>query len=239
MKRTEFLTRLTDELANRHVSDAEEITAEYAQHFDMKLADGYSEEEIAAKLGDPTALAAQFGETEAPKQKGGNKPLVVAGLCFADVFAGLFFLLLAAWGLVMAAAALAFAVAAVCLIGGVDLFALFPAMPYWCGVILALALAALTVLLAVGCVYYGAFLRQLIRSFGRFQHNALAAASGEAALPPLAIHPQLSGKTKRRFRTTALVSLALFAACFMLAYIACAMSAGSLEFWHVWGWFVR
>ena len=163
----------------------------------------------------------------------------MAGLCFADVFAGLFFLLLAAWGLVMAAAALAFAVAAVCLIGGVDLFALLPVMPYWCGVILALALAALTVLLAVGCVYYGAFLRQLIRSFGRFQHNALAAASGEAALPPLAIHPQLSGKTKRRLRTTALVSLALFAACFMLAYIACALSAGSLEFWHVWGWFVR
>ena len=239
MKRTEFLTRLTDELAKRHVSDAEEITAEYAQHFDMKLADGYSEEEIAAKLGDPTALAAQFGETEAPKQKGGNKPLVVAGLCFADVFAGLFFLLLAAWGLVMAAAALAFAVAAVCLIGGVDLFALLPTMPYWCGVILALALAALTVLLAVGCVYYGAFLRQLIRSFGRFQHNALAAASGEAALPPLAIHPRLSGKAKRRLRTTALVSLALFAACFMLAYIACALSAGSLEFWHVWGWFVK
>lgn len=239
MKRTEFLTKLTDELTKRHVSDAEEITAEYAQHFDLKLADGYSEEEIAARLGDPTALAAQFGETEAPKQRGGNKPLIVVGLCLADVFAGLFFLLLAAWGLVMAAAALAFAVAAVCLIGGMDLFALLPAMPYWCGVILALALAALTVLLAVGCVYYGALLRQLIRSFGRFQHNALAAASGEASLPPLAIHPQLSGKGKRRLRTTALVSLALFAACFMLAYIACALSAGSLEFWHVWGWFVR
>ena len=129
MKRTEFLTKLTDELTKRHVSDAEEITAEYAQHFDLKLADGYSEGEIAARLGDPTALAAQFGETEAPKQRGGNKPLIVAGLCLADVFAGLFFLLLAAWGLVVAAAALAFAVAAACLIGGMDLFALLPAMP--------------------------------------------------------------------------------------------------------------
>lgn len=33
-------------------------------------------------------------------------------------------------------------------------------------------------------------------------------------------------------------SLALFAACFVLSYVVCALSAGSLEFWHVWGWFV-
>lgn len=239
MKRIDFLNKLTDELGKRHVADTEDIVAEYAQHFALKLADGYSEEEVAAKLGDPTALAAQFGEMEAPKQRSGNKPLIVTGLCFADVFAGLFFLLLAAWGLVMTAAVLAFVLTAVCLVGGVDLFALLPAMPYWCGVILALALAALTALLTVGCVYYAAFLRQLIRSFSRFQHNALATASGDAVLPPLAIHPQLSGKCRRRLRTAALVSLTLFAACFVLAYIACALSAGSLEFWHVWGWFVR
>ena len=80
---------------------------------------------------------------------------------------------------------------------------------------LALSFAALTVLLVVGCVYYAAFLRQLVRSFGRFQHNALASVSGEAAL----------------------ISLALFAACFVLSYVVCALSAGSLQFWHAWGWF--
>ena len=86
-------------------------------------------------------------------------------------------------------------------------------MPYWCGAILALSFAALTVLLVVGCVYYAAFLRQLVRSFGRFQHNALASASGEAALPALAINPQFSAKTRRRLRAAALISLALFAPC--------------------------
>lgn len=30
---------------------------------------------------------------------------------------------------------------------------------------------------------------------------------------------------------------AVFAVCFVLAYIACSLCAGSLEFWHVWGWF--
>ena len=130
MTKNEFMTRLTNELKKRNVADAADVTAEYEQHFAFKLADGYSEEEIAARLGDPAALAAQFGETDAPKQGSGSRPLVVAGLCFADVFAGLFFVLLAAWELVMAAASVSFAALAVCLLGGLNVYALIPAMPY-------------------------------------------------------------------------------------------------------------
>lgn len=237
MTKLEFMTQLTQELQKRHVADAADVAEEYEQHFAFKLADGYSEEEIAARLGDPAALAAQFGETGAPRQGRGNKGFTVAGLCVADVFAGLFFVLLAAWELVIAAAAIAFGGAAVCLFGGLNIRGLIPAMPYWCGAILALSLAALTVLLVICCVYYGAFLRQLIRSFGRFQHNALAAASGAPVLPPLAIHPQFAAKTKRRLRTAALIALALGAVCFVLAYLACTLSAGSFQFWHTWGWF--
>lgn len=215
------------------------MTVEYEQHFAFKLADGYSEEEIAARLGDPAALAAQFGDTDAPKQGSGSRPLVVAGLCFADVFAGLFFVLLAAWELVMAAASVSFAALAVCLLGGLNVYALIPAMPYWCGAILAIASASLAVLASAGCVYYSALLRQLVRSFARFQHNALASASGGAVLPSLSVSPRFSAGTKRRLCSVALVSLALFAACFMLAYVVCALSAGSLQFWHVWGWFLK
>ena len=42
---------------------------------------------------------------------------------------------------------------------------------------------------------------------------------------------------KRRLRSAALISLVIFAASFILAYIVCTLSAGSMEFWHVWGWF--
>lgn len=62
---------------------------------------------------------------------------------------------------------------------------------------------------------------------------------GEDVLPSLPIAPQFSAKARRRLRTTALIALALFAACFVLAYVVCALSAGSLQFWHVWGWFVN
>lgn len=239
MTKNEFMTRLTSELHKQSVADAADVIEEYEQHFAFKLADGYSEEEIAAKLGKPEELAAQFAETDAPKSSGGSRPLVVTGLCFADLFAGMFFLLLAGFGLVMAAGALCFAAVAVCLLGGLNICGLIPSMPYWCGAILALSLAALTVLLTVGCVYYSAFLRQLLRSFGRWQHNALAAASGEAVLPSLTVSPRFSPKKKRCLRTLALISLALFAACFVLSYVVCALSAGSFQFWHVWGWFVN
>ncbi|MDO5002599.1 MAG: DUF1700 domain-containing protein, partial [Eubacteriales bacterium] len=53
-----FMTKLADELKKRGVEDADDVAAEYEQHFAFKLADGYSEEEIASELGDPAALAA-------------------------------------------------------------------------------------------------------------------------------------------------------------------------------------
>ena len=44
---------------------------------------------------------------------------------------------------------------------------------------------------------------------------------------------------RRHQRRLALISLALFAVCFVLSYVVCAISAGSVQFWHVWGWFVN
>lgn len=73
--------------------------------------------------------------------------------------------------------------------------------------------------------------------YGRFHQNTLAQSRGAAVLPALPIVPQFAPKKKRRLRTAALVSLLLFAVCFVLGYAACALSAGSFQFWHVWGWF--
>ena len=67
MTRNEFVTQLTVELHKRNV--AADVVEEYQQHVSFKLADGYSEEEIAARLGDPVALAAQFGEAEAGEKR--------------------------------------------------------------------------------------------------------------------------------------------------------------------------
>lgn len=234
MKKTEFMQMLSAQLDRNGIADREDILAEYQQHFAFKLADGFSEEEICAKLGDPKQLAAQF---DGAAEKRGSRVFTVIGLGFTDFFAGIFFVLLAAWGVVIAAASVSCAVLAVCLFGGLNLYALIPPMPYWCGAVFGLTLAALAVLAAAGTVYYWAFFRQMLRAFGRFQHNTLAVSAGKAPLPTCPIAPQLAPKQKRRLRLTALCSLALFAACFVLGLVVAMLSAGGFEFWHIWGWF--
>lgn len=208
MKKSEFLMRLEEELKKRGVADAEDIVAEYAQHFTFKLADGYTEEEIAAKLGYPTDLAAQF-EGEAQPDPKRRTPLTWLWLIWADLFFGLFSILLMAFGVVLAACVLSFALTGVCLVGHLDRFPLvsLPPMPYASAFLLGAALLALTVACVMGCIYYSAFIRQLFRAYGRFHQNALAAGKGSATLPALPIHPQLQPARRRRLRTILIVSV--------------------------------
>lgn len=58
MTKSQFLQSLETELKSRRLPDAGEILEEYEQHFSFKLADGYTEQEIARKLGSPFEIAA-------------------------------------------------------------------------------------------------------------------------------------------------------------------------------------
>ena len=122
MTKTEFLTELARELEKRNVADAADIMEENEQHFAFKLADGYAQEEIAAKLGTPAVLAAQFETAETPNRPGtGSRVLTKIGLGLTELLGGLLFLLLAGYGLVMAAAAVACGAGAVCLLARLGL----------------------------------------------------------------------------------------------------------------------
>lgn len=140
-----------------------------------------------------------------------------------DVLAALGMVVLAAWLVVMAAFTAVCAVAGICLIFGWN--------------VAGLMLLALCGLSAVGTVYYDAFLRQLCRAYGRQRSNALAAARNRAGLPALPLHPQLKKECRLRLRSASVVLVILFVLFLAACVIASAVSAGSLEFWHVWGWF--
>lgn len=238
MTETQFLDILETELNRREVADVADIREEYAEHFAFKRADGCAEEEIAAKLGDPRQIAAQYG-AEPTTSRAGKKALTGIGLGVLDFFFGILCVLLGSFAAVLVALIPAFGALAIALMGNLGRLEgiSVPAMPYPCACIFALLFAALTALTVVGTVYYLAFMRQLCRAYGRFHHNTLAAAAQKPLLPPLAIHPQFSSARKQRLRLVALVSLLVFAACFIIGYVACTLSAGSLQFWHVWGWF--
>lgn len=187
MTKTEFLTRLGAELKARKVADMDDILGEYSRHFDYKLADGYSEEEIAARLGSPEELAAQF-ESEAPekseKHGGGARSAVTwTGLVFLDIFVLSFFLVFACWVLVVACAAVSSGLIALCLLIPFDM------QPY-------------------------------------------------VSLPEMPCVPQFAPERKRRIRRVLLVSLIAFVVFAAAAMVTSMLTAGAVEYWHVWGWFM-
>ncbi len=239
MTKNEFMTQFASELNKRNIADIAEIIEEYEQHFAFKLADGYSEEEITARLGSPAVLAAQF-ETDSPTEKKHSAVLTWLWLGWVDLFFGVFAVLLISFGIVLASCALAFGLTGVCLLGNLGSLPIvyLPPMPYWCGAVLGISLLALCVLSVVGCIWYFAFCRQIFRSYGRFHKNALA-HNGSGVLPALPIAPQFLPKKKRQLRTAALISLLLFAVFLILGYVVCSLSAGALQFWHAWGWFLN
>lgn len=240
MNRTEFLEKLETELNHKNVSDTADIIEEYEQHFAFKLADGYSEEEIAAKLGDPKGIAAQYDASQTAGN-GGKMIITAIGLGIADFFFGIFCILMFAWEIVLAAFAFSFGVTAVCLIG--DLGRLewvsVPAMPYYCAFIFGLIFISLSILAIIGTVYFFGFIRQFIRFFCRFHKNTFVSAAGHAVLPSLTVYPQFSAKTKRHMKKLSLVAFVAFAVCFIVGFVVCVLSAGAIEFWHTWNWFLK
>ncbi|MBQ9121767.1 MAG: DUF1700 domain-containing protein [Clostridia bacterium] len=220
------------------MSDAADIIEEYEQHFSFKLADGYSEEEIAARLGDPEGIAAQY-DTGSVERSRGKRITVAAGLGVADFFFGILCILLFAWEAVLAALVLSCSAVSVCLIGNLGNLSVvsIPPMPYYCSFIFGLIFILLAILAMFGAVYFFGFIRQLIRSFGRFHKNTLASASGRAMLPSITVYPQFPTRIKRILRKLSLFTAAAFAVCFIIGFVTCILSTGTIEFWHAWGWF--
>lgn len=60
MKRNEFIKRLRGGLKGMPQDDIAEIVADYESHFEAGVAEGRSEEEVAAALGNPSRLAREL-----------------------------------------------------------------------------------------------------------------------------------------------------------------------------------
>lgn len=232
MTKNEYLNQLKDALKKKNIADAEDILLEYEQHFAFKLADGFSEEEIAAKLAPAQTIAEQFGSiTDAKNRRLG---FLKAGLSFVVLFEIMFYILFFAWIAVIAGASVASAAIGVCLIGRLNIAGLIPYMPYGGALIWGVAFLALSLLLLVAAYYCFAYAEQIIKANARWRKNMLSAN----ALPPLPWSPQFDHKARRALRIISLCSLTIFSLTCVLGYIVMALQAGALEFWHVWNWFV-
>ncbi|MEA4896310.1 MAG: DUF1700 domain-containing protein [Oscillospiraceae bacterium] len=234
MTRSEYLDKLRSELKKNNVADMGDIISEYEQHFAFKLADGYAEEEIAARLGDPEVIASQFDSAKSEAGKGAGF-FIKLGLGCTALFEVLFYTLFFAWDLVMAGAAAVFAVLGFCLVFAMNISGLIPYMPYLGSLLLGLSAIGLAGVFGTATVYFFAFLKQMIRASARWHKNVV---SGNT-LPPLPFHPRFEPKTKRILRNILLWSVLMFGIFFVIAFTVMALQAGALGFWHYWNWFVR
>lgn len=235
MTRSEYLSRLKTELKRNNVGENEDIIEEYEQHFAFKLADGFSEEEIAAKLGSPEAVALQFKGERGDNKTGGSKGFIIAVMSFAAVFEALVYILFFAWAITVFATSLASAGIGIALITRINTSGLIPYLPYLSSLIFGVCFLAFALCLAAAAYYFFAYARQIVKASIRWHKNVV---SGNA-LPPLPWSPQFAAKTKRRLRTILLWSVTVFGCTVILGIIVSQFLSGSLEFWHAWNWFVR
>ncbi|NLL46238.1 MAG: DUF1700 domain-containing protein [Clostridiales bacterium] len=234
MNRNEYLSRLKTELKRNNVGESEDIIEEYEQHFAFKLADGFSEEEIAAKLGSPEAVALQFKGERSEDKTSGSKGFIIAAMSFAVVFEAIVYILFFAWAITVFATSLASAGIGIALITRINPSGLIPYMPYLSSLIFGVCLVAFAVCLAAASYYFFAYAKQIVKASIRWHKNIV---SGNA-LPPLPWSPQFAAKTKRKLRTVLLWSVTVFGVTLILGMVLSQILSGSLEFWHAWNWFV-
>lgn len=233
MTKNEYLDKLRAELKKNNVADMGDIASEYEQHFAFKLADGYAEEEIAAKLGAPELVAAQF-DSASEQGKAGAGAFVKIGLYFSAIFETLLYIVFLAWNIALGASAVAVAVLGGCLVGGLNIMGLIPYMPYSGSLLLGLSVLGLASIFGAATVYCFAFLKQMIKASVRWHKNIM----GKTVLPPLSWNPQFTPKTRRTLRNVLLWSVVIFGVLFVIAFVVLMLQAGAMGFWHHWNWFV-
>ena len=234
MTKLEYLNELKAELNKNAVVDAEEILSEYEQHFLFKLADGFTEEEIAVKLGSAAQIAAQFaGISGERKIKGGKKFFLVLWLTIIGVFEAMLYGAFFCFVVALFCGSLVPAVLGVELIMGLNYMNILPPMPYAGAVIFGITLLSVSVILVIFAIYCLAYLRQMVRASLRWRKNLLSAE----ALPLLPLNPQFKPRTRRALRTILLWAVLIYAIGFVVGYAFLSYYTQAWEFWHALGWF--
>ena len=234
MTKQEYLAQLKSELKRNGISDPEDIVSEYEQHFLFKLADGFSEEEIANKLATPESIASQFaGIRSVKKHAGSKKTVLILWLTLVGIFECMMYGAFLAFIAGLFCASLVPVTLGAELIAGLNFMNILPPMPYGGAIVFGLALIALGVMLFLFGVYCFAYLRQIIRASLRWRKNLIR----DEALPLLPMSPQFSPKVRRGLRSTMLWAVLIFGISFIAAFTVLALYTHALGFWHALGWF--
>jgi len=234
MNRTKFINDLKKELKNNNVSEIEEILEDYEQHFNFKIEEGKTEEEIIRKLSKPSEIAKEYA-SNSKKTNNGQKGLIIAGLSFFNLFAFCFYVLMFATVLVVGALSIASLATGVCLITTLNIANLIPSMPYLCAFALGISFLGLSALSAIGTIYMYLYVKQWLKIYFRWCKNLL----NNNIYPTLSAHPKISKKLSSNFKLICMIGLITFVSAFCIGYLAMILYTGNFEPWHIWNWFLQ
>lgn len=232
MTRNQFMEELGRRLKALNVPDAEEILAEYEEHFDFKLEEGKTEEEIARRLSSPQEIAEEYAAVNRPQNKF-ERGVKIAGITALSVPLCFVYALMWAAAIVLGAFAACALAAGFCLITTVNIAELIPQMPYLPALLTGISCFGLCVLSAVGCVYAALYVTQ----WGRCYLNWCRRTVRNSSAPALSALPKVSKKFAYGTKLLAAIGLVVFVAALIAGYAAMCLYAGSLEPWHIWQWF--
>jgi len=233
MKQSEFMNIFTDELKKHKVAEIEEIISDFEDHFTYKLEEGYSEEEIVKKIGDPIHLAEDYITHDHPDTKSGNAVKWI-GMVALDIFVVPMYLTLWLSVLVLPIFALTLLVLGFLLITSLNIAGLVPSMPYISSLLIGVSVLSLALSSGVGSIYVYQYVKQWTKVYMKWHKNV----TQNTFSPSMSKHPKLAKRLQSKLKLINMIAILVCLSVFIVGFAVSAILAGSWGFWHVWGWFV-
>jgi uncharacterized membrane protein len=236
MNKEQYLEALSKELQRNHVAEADDVLGDYEAHFARKALDGYTEEEIAHRLGNPVEIASDFLPDSGARGNAGkakSRGLIRCALVGLDLLAAPVLLVMFLWAVAVGIGAAAVFALGGYLALGMSWLSFIPFITTAGGILFGLSILSLSVLMFSGTVWFWMLAGQMARAYGRWHANRWHGRH-ELSLPVI---PQLMGKRRRNMRRVVLAALIGFVVLFAAAFAVLTAQTGTPGFWHYWHWF--
>lgn len=228
-----FIEELKRELKLYNVSDIDEIIAEYEEHFEYKLEEGKTEEEIVRRLLPVEEIAKEYAETNGQTYRSGAG-VKITGLTFLSILLSLIYAFILGSVVLLGAFSAVSIVTGFCLITTLNIANLIPYIPVFPSIILGVSCLGLSVIAAIGTVYLFLYSKQWCKAYFRWCKNVI---SGNA-YPSISMQPKISKKLAFKLKLIAMIGLAVFVFALAAGYFIMCLYSGNMEPWHTWNWFV-
>jgi uncharacterized membrane protein len=214
MNKITFLETLEKGLKNRQVHDIKEIIDDYQEYFDLQIASGKKEEEIAIYLGSIDSIISDYADNQSGNKKKWFELVTISFVALP--------MLIMSYGLLItfAASSIAFWGIAVYLTFNIRTLDFMPMIPLLPKVFYILtALITCVFMFSLSIRLYGV-LKSMTKQYVVKQSIRI----GEFVQSPIYI---------KIFKISFLLMVILF----IITYVLSALVAKSFEYWHVWRWF--